>query len=114
MTSTTANRHRMRCYKCKRNCKYCSGRFTLKRHPDKYKRTVKCPCCKNENVYSVEDERRAELARQERCICNNYPFPHNKGTLRMCEHHPLARVEPTEEEMHEYRACLETPRTGFC
>jgi len=32
----------------------------------------------------------------------------------MCEHHSdrVAGIEPTEEEIYDYRACLDVPRSG--
>ena len=107
MTSKTRSRHRMRCSSC-------GTRFALKRHPDLYVRIVKCPDCKSMNVYSAEASRRREVENQNTCCCNAYPFPHRAGSLRMChEHHlGLLGVDPTDEEIRNYQACLATPRSG--
>lgn len=90
----------------------CSGRFTLKKRPELYKKKPACPCCgETESVHSVEKDRRREI-QKNLCHCQPYPFPHNKGSLRFCEHHKLRDVEPTDEEQFEYQCCLETPRSG--
>lgn len=111
MASATAKRHRMRC-----GHRMCWRRYTLRKHPDKYVRPVKCPHCGNrKKQYSVEGQRRRELQKRKekrlQCYCNRYPFPHQKGSLRMCDHHPAKTVEPTEEEYVQYQQCLETPRS---
>lgn len=109
------NRHRMRCSEGKLGC---GRRFTLRKHPLKYKRDPKCPHCGSIHVRDVEKERRAEqdrrLAAGKLCRCYAYPFPHNAGSLRFCKEHPLMvqGVEPTEDEEYEYEGCLRTPRSG--
>lgn len=101
--------------RCSRGRDGCGRRFTLKKHPDQYRRTVRCPYCKSYNVTDVEAARRAEQARKDTCRCPNYPFPHTKGTMRMCDHHPLvlAGVDVTEIEYGDYMACLATPRSDW-
>lgn len=112
MTSTTRARERMRC-----NHRACRTRFTLKRKLDTYVRPVRCPACHSSKVSSVEGERRREMAarnaRGELCRCAAYPFPHTAGSMRMCERHPQAEQNPGDDEIEDYRACLETPRSGF-
>lgn len=106
---TCAKRHRMRCGHGKQGC---YARFTLRRHPDQYVRPVRCPYCKSLNVHSVEKARRAEQKKQDTCYCGNYPFPHRKGSLRMCMHHPSIHEEPTDEEKDDYYRCMDTPRSA--
>lgn len=107
-------RVRMRCSQGKNGC---GLRFTLKKHPDKYKKQVRCPHCKGTNFQDadkVERQRRKEAS--DSCRCDGYPFPHNnKGGLRMCVTNKLfkAGVEPTEEEIDHYQYILETPRTDW-
>lgn len=116
----------MRCNECRRRHRRRTGKdaftcYTLKRHPLAYKResSTKCPVCGSLDVVSIEHIRKRDLAkRKERgdhCQCNAYPFPHQKGSMRMCDHHPkiLADEEVTEEEARDYQACLETPRSGW-
>ncbi|KKL51245.1 hypothetical protein LCGC14_2297390, partial [marine sediment metagenome] len=102
------------CNRCKNDKTHqCSGRFTIKRNPKDYKRPIKCPCCgETERIVSSEESRRRWIAKTKHS-CNAYPFPHRKGTMRMCEEHPkvIAGVEPTEEEWLDYQSCLETLRT---
>lgn len=106
----TANRWRMRC-----GVEKCRHRWTLRRHPAKYKRKPKCPRCGDViRVRSVEEERRREMAKRKEtgrfCECGGYPFPHEKGSLRFCEHHPLFHVEPDQIEVYDFEACWATPR----
>lgn len=91
----------------------CRTRFTLKKAPHLYKRRIKCPTCGDYfKVRSVEAERQRELAKQDTCRCSAYPFPHRKGSMRMCDHHRLRDVDITDDEYREYMYCLETPRSG--
>lgn len=110
MASTTRYRHRMRC-----GVVSCRHRFTLKRHPDNYKRTIKCPKCGDSTkVHSVEEERKRELAKQDTCYCPMYPFPHRSGSLRLCDNHPavVSGESCSEEEYQDYLAIMEVPRGG--
>lgn len=91
----------MRC-----NRLHCQKRFTLRRHPSEYRRAIRCPGCGTDAVRSVEGERRRWIAKAS-CRCIGYPFPHRRGSLRMCIFHPLSSVEPTEAETEEYRQILE-------
>lgn len=91
----------------------CRHRWALKKHPDQYKRSPKCPKCSDvTKVRSIEMERRRELAKQITCRCSSYPFPHRQGSLRFCEHHPRIDEDPTMEECLDYEGCLATPRSG--
>ena len=88
-------------------------RFTLRKHPDEYKRQVKCPSCGSSvDVRSDEKNRQNELQKETRCYCSSYPFPHRSGSLRFCANHPLADVDGTEEEIADYEAIWETKRGG--
>ena len=108
MASTTAKRWRMRCGVSK-----CRTRFTLKKHPDLYKRKIKCPCCGDHlKVRDVEAERRRELAKQEQCECGGLPFKHRKGSYFACSHHRDAGKDWTEEQGHHYEAMLRVKRSG--
>lgn len=76
-----------------------------------YKREIKCPYCGSTKLQDVEAERQRERDRQDTCCCMMYPFPHRKGSLRACEHHPN-KDELTYEEQMDYEACLMTPRSA--
>lgn len=109
MASSTRAAIRYRC-----GVEKCRTRF---RHKKRLKREPKCPACGDTiRVRDIEAERLRELAKQERCECNWYPFPHRAGTLTMCELNPdrAAGIEPTAEDISDYQACLDTPRSGFC
>lgn len=101
-------RWRMRCSQGKKGC---GSRFTLKRHPSKYKREIKCPNCGSTHLQDVEAERQRERARQDTCYCMQYPFPHRAGSLRFCEQNPND-AEVTEEEYYDFIATWNTGRTG--
>lgn len=90
----------------------CGRRFLLKRAPWKYARAPKCPHCGSVHVEDHTAERLVKHRREasERCYCTAYPFPHRGGTLRMCERHALAHVEPTDDEIAQWEACMMTPR----
>lgn len=108
MTSRTKRRHRMRCVATYR----CGQRFTLRRHPESYKRDrYVCPSCGG-RAYSDEQNRRNELAKQERCHCNGVPFPHRKGSILGCDHHPVDPLEWSPEQEAQYEAMLAVPRSG--
>lgn len=104
----------MRCNACKNNRRRGSGRFTLRRHPAKYVRAIKCPACgETIRVVSVEAERRREFAKHLRCSPDcPYPFEHQKDSMRMCPGHPLANVQLTALELLDFDACLNTRRSG--
>ena len=79
-----AYRHRMRCRRCARDPDCCSGRFTLRRNPVKYKRPIKCPCCgETERLYDAEKERVDEMERKQMCFCFNLSssWGHKKGEM---------------------------------
>lgn len=102
-SSTTRYRRRMRCRKSK-----CYYQFTLKRAP---KGDVECPICGGE-TRCVEAERRRELAKQDTCNCLPIPFPHKKGAVLGCEHHPKDFNDWTIEDQRQYQGMLETARSG--
>lgn len=106
MASRTRGSVRYRCNKCGTRFRW---RKTRKTEP-------KCTWCRSTNVWNEEASRRKELANQERCHCNWYPFPHRKGSMTMCIHHPdrVAGIVPTDDEIRDYEGCLATPRSGFC
>lgn len=84
--STTRRRVRMRC-----NHRNCAKRFTLKRDPALYARSVKCPRCGSVQVRSVEGQRRRALAKQDTCGCLH--FPHRRGTVVGCVDHTAAYID---------------------
>jgi hypothetical protein len=106
---TNVNRHRMRCARSKRGC---GRRFTLRQPLSRYRRPVRCPYCRSTQVFDAEKERRADQLRQATCFCAAYPFPHRRGSLRMCSRHPLNGQDVTDEEHEQYQACLATPRSS--
>ena len=108
--STTRNRWRMRCS----NTRKCGQRFTLRRHPDEYKRRslTMCPSCGG-HAYIDEGNRRKELAKQDTCHCHNIPFPHRRGSVLGCESHPKPMDQWTIDDERDYEAMLATPRTGW-
>ena len=87
-----------------------TGRFTLRKTLDKYKRPPKCPHCKSTNIRDIESVRRRELAKQNTHVCAGYPFRHRIGSLRFCLNYLGIAEEPTEDEIHNYEACLTSPR----
>ncbi len=109
MASRTKYRHRMRCT----NTRKCGRRFTLRRHPDSYVRRSKvlCPSCGGQ-AYSDEKTRKAELAKQETCMCPSIPFPHRLGSILGCDHHPKPTEDWTDEDQWQYEAMWNTPRSG--
>ena len=100
----TSVRHRMR-------CSTCGCRFTLKRHPSKYKRQIKCPNG-HTSTYSCEAARRRELAKQVRCYCNGVPFPHRAGSILGCDSHPVHPDDWTKDQERQYEGMMRTPRGG--
>ncbi len=107
MTSRTRRgRHRVRCHRRK-----CRQRDVLRKHPDEYKVAPKCSAC-GWPVRSIEQERRNEFKAQESCTCLAIPFKHKKGSLRLCEYHPKAGTEPTDEEWDDHEQMCRTPRSG--
>ena len=108
MVSRTRFRTRYRCNRVK-----CRTRFSVKHSA---KRPPKCPGCgETVMIRNVEQDRRRELSKQERCYCNAYPFPHRSGSLRACIDHPLIvnNVPMTDEEHYQYMDCLNTKRSSF-
>lgn len=84
-------------------------RYTLRRHPDKYKQTKRtwCPHCGSMNVRSDEQNRRKSLAKQDTCDC--LAFPHRRGSIVGCKDW---EGEWTEERERDYEAMINTPRGG--
>lgn len=124
MASRTASRCRMMCRACRRRDYRlrkkgrpgAGWRFTLKRHPSKYKREPKCPVCKSTDLYVIEHLRRRELEKQVSCICPGVPFKHRMGSHQFCVH--STRPPPqTEQEWQDqedaYQAMINTPRSGW-
>lgn len=123
---TNAKRHRMLCKDCRNRYQRAYkkgvpvekrptfGRFTLARHPDKYKRAsaTNCPHCGGSNIKSVEAQRRREYAKKDICYCNPIPFPHENKSIMGCINHPKPYDEWTDEDHEQYQAMLETPRSG--
>lgn len=106
------SRHRMRCRQCRRD-KRAHYDFTIKRAPEKYKRAIKCPVCKSDDVYSREHTYVKAQAKREICYCYGVPHPHRKGTHRLCEFHPLADVPLTnDEEWHAMQVADNRTRTS--
>lgn len=109
-------KHRCRCKDCRNNKCVCNGRFTIRvgRVPSLEAGLIKCPCCKGENVVSLEKAyRKAEENRAKKnppCYCNPVPFPHRSGSHRMCLNHPLANVPLTEDEERDWIEILENKK----
>lgn len=95
---------------CSRGKDGCGSRFTLRQRPELYKVAPRCTKCGSTVIYSVEEIRRRELANQERCTCQNIPFPHRKGSIKACVHSPHFNEPWTQEEEHQYQMMIETPR----
>ena len=106
MTSKTRYSHRVRC-----NRRKCQARDRIKRPLEDYVRRPKCKACGG-NLHSIDAIRWREIAKQDTCYCSGYPFPHRKGSLRFCDHHPDFGNEPSAEDWLQYQSCLETPRSG--
>ena len=103
MASMTQWRHRMRCRKAS-----CKHRFTLRKSP---KGEIDCPIC-GSPARSVEEERQRELAKQDRCHCYPIPFPHRKGSILGCEHHPTHPDDWDIDQERQYEGMMMTPRSG--
>lgn len=89
----------------------CNRSFTLRKHPNAYKRSPRCPYCNCLRVYDCTKSVR-RYRRKSRCDCRAYPFPHRLGSLRMCDGHPLVarRRDPKREEISAYEVVLKTKR----
>ena len=124
-----AKRHRMRCTDCRNRYEraryatktgkgdgkyYPTGRYTLKKRPELYKlaKNRNCPVCGGSNVVSVEAYRRAEEQKQNTCYCSFIPFPHKKGSILGCDHHPKPYEEWTQEDEEQIQNMLATKRSG--
>ncbi len=127
---TCRGRWRMSCLACRRRYTAAlktgvpsedrppSGRYTLNRPPpfiesmNSYKtmRKCKCPHCGSDEVVSVEHQRRKEKMNQDICRCAMIPFPHQKGTVFGCQHHPDFERDWTPDEEEKYDGLINTPR----
>ena len=99
--------------RCSQGKDGCGRRFSLPRHPNQYLRDPRCPYCGCTKLQDVEEDEKKNGKRRERCNCPGYPFPHVKGDLRMCNHHPDFGKEPTDLEMEDYDVVLSTQRGSF-
>ena len=119
---TNRNKERMECTPCtnkfKRWCRKkegpapVRGRFKLRKPLRAYKRPVKCPTCKSENVRSIEKERRREYEKRDICRCAPIPFPHLKGSITGCDYHPAGHEREWDElDQAKYEDVIRTPRT---
>jgi hypothetical protein len=89
------------------------GRYTLKRHPDAYKKqsSIRCPVCKSTDVVSVEKHRRKEQLKADTCRCDMVPFPHRTGSIIGCvEGKPVEQWDDGDHE--DYQSMIMTPRSG--
>ena len=117
---TNAKRHRMICLCCQHKYNKAHrknehqglhrGRYTLRRHPDKYviAKYRNCPHCGSDEVRSDEKNRRAEVLKQDTCGCTQIPFPHRRG-MHGCDHW---EGEWTEDDQIQFEGMLSTPRSG--
>jgi hypothetical protein len=92
-------------------CRKCRARRTLPQHPDEYlRKPPRCRCCRGRE-YTVDAHRthkepgRGGRARAATCYpgrggCNNYSFPHRRGS-GYCYHNPKL----TEDMMREREEC---------
>lgn len=93
------SRHRMRCNAGRRKgAATPHWLFTIPKHPDLFKRDVKCPTCGSTDVVSCEETYRRAQAKRAKCYCFTVPHPHVKGKHRLCLEHPLVGVPLTEDE----------------
>lgn len=110
MASSTRSSHRFR---CSAGAQGCNRYFRVSLKKLKTAPEVKCPHCGCDKVYDVEKWRRKNMDEQTKCNCAPIPFRHRRGSVRMCVHHKLHGVEPTEAELEQYQQMIDTPRTGF-
>lgn len=122
MASHTSRRHHMRCNACRRKYRKvgarggysdASARFVLRRHPSEYKRTVRCPTCRSDDVTSVQHIHERMMAKRKAAglICRCLPFPHERGTIAGCEHWPGTGDAQSDYEAAE--AVMNTRRGSF-
>jgi len=93
--------------RCSRDA--CRARTALAKHPARYAQEPRCPACGRRSLKVIAD-RAAERGAGRPCRCSSLPFPHRRGSLRFCQHHPLAGTDPTHEELDDYQRIIETPR----
>lgn len=100
--------------RCSRGKSGCGRRFTLVKAPHKYAKAPRCPFCRStkliDNNNDVIENTKRRKRRGTTCYCTGYPFPHQKGSLRFCTHHPEWGEEPSQEQLYEYETTLDTPR----
>lgn len=103
------SRWRMRCRACRRRGHH--GNFTLRRNPKFMNSAPKCPVCKSQDVADMEAaHRNRQRYKEAPCKCFHVPHPHQRGTHRMCEAHPLADTPLTQEEEYLWLGVLNNKR----
>lgn len=102
----------MRCLAGRRvSAEFPHDKFTIRRAPHNYKRPIKCPHCRSEDVVDFEDQYIKNESKREQCYCaSGPPHPHRKGSHRLCEHHALANVPLTHDEELHYMGVFDNQR----
>jgi DNA-directed RNA polymerase subunit RPC12/RpoP len=84
-------------------CLDCSKHFTKTRRPEQYVREPRCPRCRSKRVRYDEYEWKRRLARKRHvCLCSGAPYPHRKGSLVWCEHHPTGPTDADWLDLYSY------------
>lgn len=98
------------CLACRR-----AGRayaFTTRKPPAQMRKPCTCPACGSEDVADKELKHVRRRARRQAttCHCPGVPHPHQVGTHRLCQHHKLASVPLTTDEIRDYESVMLDPR----
>lgn len=75
-------------------CRYCRARRTLPKHPSKYliRRYARCYSC-GRDALSVDRFRKHKEGKRYTCHCDGVHYPHRRGSLIWCIHHPTGPTE---------------------
>lgn len=57
----------------------CGKHFTLRKHPDSYKRYPRCPACKRGHLNLAPYSK--EMTQRRTCYCKGIRFPHKRGAF---------------------------------
>ena len=93
-------------YRCT-DRKNCGKSVTLRKKKEHYATEPVCTECGGK-INSIHEKERARN-KQRTCYCDEYPFPHRKGTEPWCVH---AKIGPTDEDYRERYMHGYTPGAG--
>lgn len=74
----------------------CGQRASLKKSIDKYKRRPLCPGCGRDSL--LIDKAHHVRKRKLKCSCQGVPYPHERGTLPLCENYKGILTEEQHRE----------------